>query len=579
MNQIFANPMSRSPAIALVALHAGYSHSSLALRSITAFCREQPFYPGIRLFEALANQNHQRLLEDLVELRPSLIGFSTYLWNIRESLRLVRILRQLLPDTRLLLGGPEAGPRGEELLKTCPSLDFVIDGEGEAPFCDLLCHLLYQRGSLRDISGLVWRHNEKIQRNPQQLIPVEALQSPVTAGLMDDDKPLVYWETSRGCPFRCTFCSSARDRLRAFPMERVEADLQRLEKLEKRVIKLLDRSFHLGRERTLNLLRRFIATPSSLRFHLELNPDRISEEAMQLFLSAPPGKFQFEIGLQTLHEPVLDLIERKMEVPRALQNIGQLVEMARHPVHVDLIVGLPGEDRARCRESLNRTFLLHAEHLQLGMLKLLPGTPLREQATTLGYRWDPEPPYEVLSHPQLGFDEISCFKRYAELLERIWNSGYLTNTLAWLVDRHYQGNLCDCFDDLLDTMGDGVARHNLQPDALYEIVCRFLQQPLQRDGVLKTLLLWDYSQFSLVTGRTPAWISSQLNRQTSLRVQGTRRRLQVIELTGEALQRVNQRRLDPLQAGHYAVWPRQHKKGTPVEIIALDGPEAQGQTL
>ncbi|MEN8178445.1 MAG: DUF4080 domain-containing protein [Pseudomonadota bacterium] len=561
--------ISDDPAIALIALHAGYSHSTLALNSIAAYSVEEAYFPNIHIFESLVNKSQQQLLEQLVALRPTVIGFSTYLWNIQVCLHLAGLLDQLLPECLILLGGPEAGPRGEEILAEYPEIDFVIDGEGEAAFRDLLRWRLYAKGELGQISGLIYRAAGRIKQNPIQILPVEQIPSPVTSGAMDFSKPLVYWETSRGCPFKCTFCTSATDRLRAFPLERIEADMSVLEGLHNKVIKLLDRSFHLGRERTLKLLQRFAVTPDGLRFHLELNPDRISPEAMEVFRQAAAGKFQFEIGLQTLTEPVLDIIERRMQIPLALDNIRQLVEMARHPVHLDLIVGLPGESAIHCRDSLNRVFRLHAEHLQLGTLKLLPGTPLLEQANQLGYRWDHRPPYEVISHPLLSFQEISRFKLYAELLERLWNSGYLTSTLMWLIPNHFDDRVTDFFDALMDRVGEGIARGNLQPDSQFRLITEFLLSHLREDPVLCELLLWDYSQFSLVNSKTPAWIAGQLHKSTTLPVAGSRRRLPVLELSEVALKIVNRRRLEPLLVGHYAVWPRQHKKGKPVEIIRV----------
>ena len=565
---------SNDSAIALIALHAGYSHSSLALQSIALYSRHQPYYPQIHLFETLVNKSHQQLLEQLVALNPRVIGFSTYLWNIQACLQLVGLLDQLLPDCTILMGGPEAGPRGEALLADHPEIDFVIDGEGEAPFQELVCWTLYGQGELGGIFGLIYRDAGEIRRNPIRTLPLEQIPAPIADGTMDFSRPLVYWETSRGCPFKCTFCTSATDRLRAFPPERIEADLAVIETLREKVIKLLDRSFHLGKERTLRLLERFAATPAGLRFHLELNPDRISAEAMQIFSRSAPGKFQFEIGLQTLDEPVLNAIERKMQIPLALQNIRQLVEMSRHPVHLDLIVGLPGEDAASCRDSLNRVFWLHADHLQLGTLKLLPGTPLLEQAEAFGYRWNHNPPYEVLSHPLLSFQEIARFKRYAELLERLWNSDYLTSTLTWLVPAYFEDRVSDCFDRLMEQVGEGIARDNLQPDSLFDLLCRFMAPYLERDPVLGELLLWDYSRFSLVNNKTPVWIAQRLQGTSTHAVAGSRRRLPVLSLTEAAVEIINRRRLDPLSAGQYAVWPRQHKIGKPVQIIRVSQTES-----
>ena len=192
--------------IVLVALHAGYSHSSLALHSIAAFSSDQPYHPKIQIFESLATQSKQRLLEQIESLHPAVIGFSTYIWNISTSIQLAGLLKQLLPQSLIILGGPEAGPRGEELMARYSDIDFVIDGEGEAAFRDLMCWHFYSKGKLEEISGLVFRNGERIERNPINMLSLELVPSSITAGTMDFNKPLIYWETSRGCPYDCKFC-------------------------------------------------------------------------------------------------------------------------------------------------------------------------------------------------------------------------------------------------------------------------------------------------------------------------------------------------------------------------------------
>ncbi|MCG8486320.1 MAG: cobalamin-dependent protein, partial [Chromatiales bacterium] len=219
------------PKVALIALHAGYSHSSLALQSIAAHADVRGCQHQMQLFDALVNTNHQVLIERLVEYAPKILGFSTYLWNITASIRLTRVLKQLIPDMYVVFGGPEAGARGTELLTKVAEIDYVIEGEGEAAFTDLMNVILQAEGSYKAVSGLFYREKNKIRQNPIQLMPVEEIPPVLSQGLFDSAKPLVYWETSRGCPYQCSFCSSATERLRAFPMERVEADLKVLEQL------------------------------------------------------------------------------------------------------------------------------------------------------------------------------------------------------------------------------------------------------------------------------------------------------------------------------------------------------------
>lgn len=557
--------------IALITLHAGYHHSSLALRSIAAFCRKEPFFSDMGIREGLIKSSNESLFEELVQARPKLVGFSTYLWNIQPILRLARNLKQLVPETRIVLGGPEAGPRGEDLLRSETWLDYVIDGEGEMAFRDLSRWCLFSEGSPERISGLVWRDTSGLpRRNAIKILDPAQWVSPYGCGLGALDKPLVYWETSRGCPYRCTFCTSSTDRLRTAPLERVDADLAVFRKLENKTIKLLDRSFHLGAQRTLQLLRRFLDTPESLRFHLELNPDRVSDEALELFAAAPAGKFQFEIGLQTLSGEVLDRIERVMDVPRGLERIRQLVALRKHPVHLDLIVGLPDEDSDSCRHSLDVVFALQADHLQLGILKLLPGTPLREQAHKFGYRWDSEPPYEILCHERLTHAELTRYKRYAELLERLWNNGLVRSAMTWLVDHHFAAQVSRLFDHLLDGPAHHLASERMQPDQAFDVLIGSLEEALASDPVLAQLLLWDYAHFSLVTGKTPVWIAERLRASERLMRHFGNRRMPVLDLGAQAVDAINRHRVQPLLPGRYAVWTQRDRKGRPVEVLPID---------
>lgn len=565
---------SVSSKIVLVAIHAGYSHSSLALALLKAACVDEPFYADIAVVEHQEKAAPFWLIEGVVDLAPRLIGFSCYLWNIELVLDLAGRLKQLLPESRILLGGPEAGPRARELLAAHGFIDYVIEGEGESAFRELASHVLATHAHEERIPDAaipgVWRRtpNGEVTGSAAPLPDLEQRPSPLLLGLLDQGKPLIYWETSRGCPFRCTFCGSAEERLRLFPMQRVMAELEVIAGQGNKTVKLLDRSFHLGKRRTLELLRRFADTPPGLRFHLELNPDRISDEAMAIFAHAAPGKFQFEIGLQTLDDGVLSAIDREMDVARALERIARLTALRRHPVHLDLLAGLPDETFAQCVAALDRTFRLFPDHLQLGVLKLLPGTPLRRSASDFGYLWSDRPPYEILAHRCLGFAELARLKRYAELLERLWNNDLLRHTLMALTQRHCGGEIRRLFDRLLDT-SDELALQRPGPERIFALVVEAWREALEGDETSARLLLWDYLRHTAPSSATPPWIAERIPESRVIRTEAGNKRLPVMQLEGEPLAAINRLRGEPIAAGLYGVWPRKHRKGAPLELYPI----------
>ncbi|MGK0289966.1 MAG: anaerobic magnesium-protoporphyrin IX monomethyl ester cyclase [bacterium] len=565
--------------ISLIALHSSYTHSSLALASLKAFCSTKPFFDKIHCHEFVVNSKLDILIERVLEEQPVLIGFSVYLWNIQESIRLAKILKQLLPNTKIVFGGPDAGPKGAELLSQIQEIDFVVQGEGEVAFCQLIEHFLFNKHDLGSISGLHWRKDDSsenqsniIQSNAIQSIALETLPSPFQLNLVTKDKRLFYFETSRGCPLKCAFCISGNEAPKIFPIERIEKDIQVIKEACPPVVKILDRSFSMGNSRTLHLLNLFANTPDEIRFHLELNPDRIAPSIMEFFANVSGDKFQFEIGLQSVFEETLQKITRRMNMDLAEKNIRHILAMKKHHLHLDLIVGLPDETFEMCLASLDRVFWMFPHHLQLGILKILPGTALSKFWPDYGYLWDRSAPYEILGNNTISYQEISTLKKYAELLEQTWNNELFLYSLRYLIPQYFEKKISIFFYEFLEFSKGAFLDRSLGIDFVFNLFVDYLSSKgfLQKDKTLQELLLWDYCKKQRVTKKTPQWIrENSLIQEYEVPEKG-RQKLPFLSVTQKSIEIINTFLLEEMQEGEYAVWLKKDQKRRPVSFLPVD---------
>ena len=430
------------PLVVLVTLNAQFAHSSLALRQLRQWALSQDF-PADRLLlqEWTINDQPSQLLQRLYELDADLYAFSCSIWNRRLTERLSDELAQIRPRATILWGGPEASQDATAILQEHPSVHAILAGEGEQAFAAYLAAFSNSENDPETIPGLVYRDaTGSIRHNPPgPLLAANDWLFPYTDDELRQLKErLLYFETSRGCPYGCTYCLSSLDKtVRLTSLEWVEAAFDRLIAADLRQVKLVDRTFNIQPDRARAIWRFLIdrhrQQPFRTNFHFEIMADRLEPEDLELLKEAPPGLIQFEIGVQTTTPAVLKAIHRPCDWPRLQETVRQLRDQAAIHLHLDLIAGLPSETPQQFARSFNDVFALKPHDLQLGFLKVLPGSPMARQAAELGFKWSQEPPYEILASDALAYGDLAQLKDIETVLDLYYNSGKFTASLPWLV--------------------------------------------------------------------------------------------------------------------------------------------------
>lgn len=417
----------------LTTLHSKYIHPSLALPCLAAYCGEA--CGEILIREHTIHQPKENLLAQILAIRPDVVAFSVYVWNRQLTLELATALKVARPELRLVLGGPEVSFENADFFCSCP-VDALICGEGEIP----LRHLLHAWNAglpLTAIAGLQLPGQSATQAGQSQLENLDELPSPFAAGLVDLQRGYVYYESSRGCPYSCSFCMSALDaRVRSFSMARIKADLTLLMAAGGVQIKFVDRTFNYHGARSREIIRFILEHNRCSHFHFEIGGDLLDEETLALLETVPAGMFQFEIGVQTTQPDTLKAISRTTTMEKLAKNIRRLRSSDKIHLHLDLIVGLPGEGAEDIDTSLKDVFALEPHHLQVELVKLLPGAFLRCQAAARGIRYDPAPPYSVLATPLLSFALLEKYRGIGRLIDLIHNSGRFPHFLAAIAKIH-----------------------------------------------------------------------------------------------------------------------------------------------
>lgn len=401
------------PRYALIAINSSYSHSCLALLYLRQELACHLPAAEVALSQFTVNDPYYPTLLRLAALDAEALFFPVYIWNGGYVARLLRDLALLRPGRPLILGGPQAGA-----LTGLPSCCTVVRGEIEGVGAELY----------RDLAAGTLRPSYEAAAGQPFPSPYRAedFAGPLAHRLL-------YYESSRGCPFRCAYCLSAVQRgARHKELRQVEAELASILAHAPRIIKFVDRTFNDNPDRALAIWRWLATQPHPARFHFEVAPDRFTEEMFAFLATLAPGRFQFEIGIQSTDPAALQAINRTMDVAAALANVRRLAELGTVHLHLDLILGLPGETGESFRRGFNAVFALGADHLQMGLLKVLPETPLRAAAQRFGLVYCGEPPYEVLASSSLPHAELRELHALGACVETFHNTRFFPSLWRYL---------------------------------------------------------------------------------------------------------------------------------------------------
>ena len=479
----------------LCSFNAKYIHSCLAIRYLKEYARYHG-HKHITLCEFSINELPAYILSELYQQDPDVLCFSCYIWNIELTLEICAQIHILLPDTIIVLGGPEVSYDSVTLLKRHPYLAVIIRGEGEVSFTEVLDRL--QKGqTLEGVKGITYRQGEKIYVNEDRPLikNLDSIPFPYEEELSAFQDRIIYYESSRGCPFHCSYClSSVSHGVRYFSLARVKQDLKQLAAYQVREIKFVDRTFNCNEKRAREIMKFLIEHNTHTRMHFEVDASLLSDEMMDFLDQVPPDRFYFEIGIQSTYPPALEAVNRKGSWKQIYKNVRRLVESNRIRIHLDLIAGLPYESYEHFHRSFNQVYELQADVIQLGFLKLLKGSPLREESSQYGYAFQPQPPYQVLKNAYMSYDDLLQLERMEDLVDRYYNRNHMPQTIIYLTRILYQGDAFKFFEDLAAywqerrLYGRG---HKL--DKLYQYLYDFtLQSHPEHTEIVHDLLKYDY---------------------------------------------------------------------------------------
>ena len=536
MTETIAADKKNNGGFLLAALNAKYIHSNLGLFSIRAYAKKQGVSLG--LAEYTINHRMDAILRDIYERRPDVIAFSCYIWNISMICEIAAELHKVMPQTPIWLGGPEVTYEAEEQLKKYKWCTGIILGEGEATVTEL-AHFYHNRNlgigtepaltdedsgnnaqSLGEIAGIVFRENVDagcedviIRTSGRPLLSMDEMPF-AYENLQEFEHRILYYETSRGCPFGCSYCLSSVDKkVRFRSMHLVKKELQFF--LDNKVpqVKFVDRTFNCNPKHTMEIWQYLYEHDNGVtNFHFEIAADLLSEEEIAYIRKFRPGLIQLEIGVQSTNDATIASINRKQDIGHLKEVVAKIREGHNVHQHLDLIAGLPFEDFASFCQSFNDVYAMQPDQLQLGFLKMLKGSPIYQEKEEHNIIYKENAPYEVLYTKWLSYKDILRLKRVEEMVEVYYNSGQFKACISYLLSLH------DSPFDLYDRIGEYYKEQGLEQQShtrlrRYEILMEYSKNIAGFDTrLLQEFLLYDlYSRENLKS--RPSWAKEPIGKK------------------------------------------------------------------
>lgn len=418
--------------VVLSAINSKYIHTGLGLRYVGEYAKVQGH--EVTLIEETINTPILAVLEKIMAVPAQVYGFSVHIWNKSFVFKLIRMLRKLRPQAAIVIGGPEVAFDAEKIFAELPQADYIVQGEGELVFSELLQYLA---GGGAVPKHIAYREGEQVNLNggitvidDMSLLP---FPYPALEKMLAEHK-IVYYECTRGCPFNCAYCLSGISRsVRKRPLELVLRDLDRFIAAGVPLVKFVDRTYNLDEKYFLPMMQHLAQADTNATFHFEIKADILSEQVMDFLATVPKGRFQLEIGIQSTHQPTLKAINRQDNWEKLSANVKRLLSFGNMHIHVDLIAGLPYEDLPTFAKSFDDVYGLGADMLQLGFLKVLPGTQMRRETEQHDLRYMDEPPYEILATKYMPYEDMLYLKHLDNILDQTANSGGFKYTLRALL--------------------------------------------------------------------------------------------------------------------------------------------------
>lgn len=478
--------------IVLTAINAKYIHSNLAVYSLKAYAEQ--YKEHLTIAEYTINQQMDEILMDLYKKQPDVLCFSCYIWNLNYVENLIREIHKIFPQLPIWVGGPEVSYDSADVLRRLPEVTGVMKGEGEATFLEVVSYYVEGRVPLQEIDGITYRaeQGEIVERPWRPILDLSTVPF-VYKDMKKFANKIIYYETSRGCPFSCSYCLSSVDKcLRFRDLDLVKKELQFF--LDEKVpqVKFVDRTFNCKHDHAMAIWTYIQEHDNGItNFHFEVSADLLREEEIELISRMRPGLIQLEIGVQSTNPDTIREIKRTMRFDRVAEIVKKIGAVGNVHQHLDLIAGLPFEDYQSFGKSFDDVYALAPEQLQLGFLKVLKGSYIKEHEEEYGLVHKSQPPYEVLYTKWLPYEDVLKLKRIEEMVEVYYNSGQFQYTLKQLVKAFGSPfEMYEALGEYYETKGLHLVSHSRV--TRYEILLDFARRyDPEREELYRELLVFD----------------------------------------------------------------------------------------